>query len=113
MAQPRFSRVGFAVASTTKSSAVRHQDSKSGEDLGSGFAANWRSWVLALLLIAGVVVAVLHWGDVRKFAALVAHSKPLWLLAAAGAQVLTYVALAIEWALVLRLAKCRRPFAKL
>src|SRR6185437_10272936 len=51
--------------------------------------------------------------DVKKFAALVAHSSPLWLIAAAGAQVLTYVALAIEWALVLRAGKCRAPFGKL
>jgi glycosyltransferase 2 family protein len=101
------------MASRTKKQAVaRHEAETSGEQ-PSGFADNWRSWLLALLLIAGVVIAVLHWGDVKKFAALVAHSKPLWLLAAAGAQLLTYVALAIEWALVLRLAKCRRPFGKL
>ena len=79
----------------------------------SGFVANWRSWLLAVLLVAGVVVAVLHWGDVKKFAALVAHSRPLWLLAAVAAQLLTYVALAVEWALVLRAGKCRAPFGKL
>ena len=78
-----------------------------------GFAANWRSWLLALLLVAGVVVAVLHWGDVKQFAALVSHSQPLWLLAGAGAQLLTYVALALQWRQVLRAAKCRAPFGKL
>ena len=78
-----------------------------------GFAANWRSWLLAILLIAGVVVAVLHWGDVKQFAALVSHSQPLWLLAGAGAQLLTYVALALQWRQVLRAAKCRAPFGKL
>jgi uncharacterized protein (TIRG00374 family) len=75
--------------------------------------ANWRSWLLAVLLIAGVVVAVLHWGDVRNFAELVAHSEPLWLLAGVVAQLLTYVALAIQWALVLRAADRRSPFGKL
>jgi uncharacterized protein (TIRG00374 family) len=90
--------------------ATKSEDSR-GEQ-ASRFA-NWRSWLLALLLIAGVVFAVLHWGDVRKFAALVAHSQPLWLLAAAAAQILTYVVLAVEWALVLRVAGCRRPFGKL
>ena len=79
----------------------------------SGFAAHWRSWLFALLLIAGVVAAVLHWGDVKKFAALVAHAKPLWLLVAFAAQVLTYVALAVEWKLVLRAGKCRAAFRKL
>ena len=78
-----------------------------------GAAANWRSWLLALLLIAGVIVAVLHWGDVKNFAGLVAHSQPLWLLAAAAAQLLTYVALAVQWAMVLRAGKCRAPFGKL
>jgi uncharacterized protein (TIRG00374 family) len=101
MAQPRASSVGDAMA--TASDSVESE---------SAFA-NWRSWLLALLLVAGVVFAVLHWGDVKKFAELVAHSEPLWLVAAAGAQLLTYVALAIEWALVLRAGNCRAPFGKL
>ena len=101
------------MASSTKNKAPARGEADKTDEQPSGFAANWRSWLLALLLIAGVVIAVLHWGDVKKFGALVAHSKPLWLLAAAAAQLLTYVALAIEWALVLRLAKCRRPFGKL
>jgi glycosyltransferase 2 family protein len=102
MAQPRRTGVGVAMASATKD---RKQEA-------SAFA-NWRSWLLALLLVAGVIVAVLHWGDVKKFAALAMQAKPLWLIAAAGAQVLTYVSLAIEWALVLRAGKCRYPFGKL
>jgi uncharacterized protein (TIRG00374 family) len=101
------------VASTSKANGARQASKQRDEQESSGFAANWRSWLLALLLIAGVVVAVLHWGDVKKFAALVAHSKPLWLLAAVVAQLLTYVALAIEWTLVLRAGKCRAPFGKL
>jgi uncharacterized protein (TIRG00374 family) len=93
------------MASTTRTEA----DDQS----GSGFATNWRSWLLALLLIAGVVVAALHWGDVEQFAALVSHSQPLWLLAAAAVQLLTYVALALQWRQVLRAADCRAPFGKL
>jgi glycosyltransferase 2 family protein len=114
MAQQRPSRVGSAVASTTKSqSPERRGPGAAADEQQSGFAANWRSWLLAALLIAGVVVAVLHWGDVKKLAALFTHAKPMWLLAAAAAQVLTYVTLAIEWRLVLRMAKCRSPFGKL
>ena len=114
MAQPRASRVGSAMASRTKGqNPAQAKGRKAADGPPSGFAANWRSWLLAGLLIAGVVVAVLHWGDVKKFAALVAHAQPLWLLAGAAAQVLTYVALAVEWTLVLRLAKCRSPFGKL
>ena len=119
MAQLRPRRVGFAMASTTKSQTrksqtrVKRKAAKAADEQPSGIAANWRSWLLAALLIAGVIVAVLHWGDVKKFAALVTHAKPLWLLAAVGAQVLTYVSLAIEWTLVLRMARCRSPFGKL
>jgi uncharacterized protein (TIRG00374 family) len=114
MAQLRPRRVGVAVASRTNKTnrgERRADDSEVGEQ--HGFTANWRSWLLALLLVAGMVVALLHWGDVKKFAELVAHSRPLWLLAAAAAQLLTYVALAIEWALVLRAGNCRCEFGKL
>ena len=48
-----------------------------------GLSSSWRSWLLALLLIAGLVIAVLHWGDVKKFAALIATAQPMWLLIAA------------------------------
>src|SRR6476469_1357179 len=105
VAQALASRVGAAVATMTDAEPERQER--------PGVASNWRSWLLALLLIAGVVVAVLHWGDVKKFAELVSHSQPLWLIAAAVAQLLTYVALASQWALVLRAGNCRAPFGKL
>ena len=113
MARRGASRVGHAMAtSNPQADASDICGTNEGKD-GGGFTANWRSWLLALLLIAGVIVAVLHWGDVKKFADLVTHAQPLWLLAAAAAQLLTYVALAIQWALVLRAGNCRAPFGKL
>ena len=75
--------------------------------------SNWRTWFLAALLAAAVIFAIFHWGDVKKFAALVAQAQPLWLLAAFGAQLLTYLALAIEWHLVLRACDCDTKFVKL
>ena len=75
--------------------------------------ANWRTWVLGLLLAAAVVFAAFHWGDVRQFANLIAHAEPLWLLAAFVAQLLTYIALAAEWLVVLRACDCKTSFAKL
>jgi uncharacterized protein (TIRG00374 family) len=75
--------------------------------------ANWRTWLLALLLVAAVVFAGFHWGDVKKFAELVTHAEPLWLLVAFTTQLLTYVALAVEWLLVLRACDCKTSFAKL
>ena len=108
MARARFSGVGDAMATVSKT-----HDRENGDRESSPIASNWRSWLLAVLLVGGVIVAVLHWGDVKKFAELVAHARPLWLLAAAAAQLLTYVALALQWALVLRAGNCRAPFAKL
>ena len=100
------------MASASKTGGAKHAGS-SDDGESSAFTANWRSWLLAVLLVVGVVIAVLHWGDVKKFADLVAHSRPLWLLAAVAAQLLTYVALAVEWGIVLHAGKCRAPFGKL
>jgi uncharacterized protein (TIRG00374 family) len=113
MTQPKSKPVASASASRSEEEAGAHRPLSMNDEEGSGFASNWRSWLLAFLLIAGVVIAVLHWGDVKQFAALVAHSKPLWLLAAIAAQLLTYVALAVQWALVLSAGKCSKPFGKL
>ena len=73
----------------------------------NGLSSSWRGWLLAALLIAGLVVAVLHWGDVKKFAALVLDAKPLWLAIAAGLQLATYFGLSAQWWLTLR--KGRTP----
>src|SRR5689334_18230502 len=70
--------------------------------------SNWRSWLLGALLIAAVVVAVIHWGDVKKFAALLRQARPLWLAVAAGLQILTYVGLAAQWWLTLKEAETPR-----
>jgi uncharacterized protein (TIRG00374 family) len=113
MAQLPRNRVACDVASLRKIDRGTEEPSEVEVAERSGFASNWRSWLLALLLIAGVVVAVLHWGDVKEFAKLVAHAKPLWLVAAVAAQLLTYVALALEWTIVLRAGKCRSPFGQL
>lgn len=69
--------------------------------------SGWRSWLLAALLIGGLVVAVLHWADVKAFGQLVTQAKPLWLALALGLQLATYIGLAAQWWLVLR--KGRTP----
>jgi uncharacterized protein (TIRG00374 family) len=63
--------------------------------------SSWRSWLLAALLVAGLVVAVLHWADVKTFARLVAQTKPQWLIVATVLQLATYAALAAQWRLAL------------
>jgi uncharacterized protein (TIRG00374 family) len=75
---------------------------KKKNSISSKVASSWRSWFLAVLLIAGLVIAVLHWGDVKRFGKLLTEAKPLWLLAAAALQLATYFGLAAQWWLVLR-----------
>lgn len=87
---------------------VRHERS-----LVQKAVASWRTWFLTLLLVAAVVFAAFHWGDVKLFAELVAHSEPLWLIAALATQLITYVLLAVEWQLVLKACDCDAPFLKL
>lgn len=64
--------------------------------------SSWRSWVLALLLVGGLIIAVLHWGDVKTFGKLLTEAKPIWLVVAVALQLATYVGLAAQWWLVLR-----------
>ncbi len=73
----------------------------------------WRRWLLALLLIAALVVAALHFGDFKKFAQLVSRAEPLWLVGALLLQLATYASLAGEWFLVLRAGKSKRPMREL
>jgi uncharacterized protein (TIRG00374 family) len=80
------------------------------EDKNKGALSNWRSWLLAALLIAAIVLAIVHWGDVKKFAALLKQARPQWLAVAAGLQILTYAGLAAQWWLTLKEADTpRRP----
>jgi uncharacterized protein (TIRG00374 family) len=76
-------------------------------------ATSWRTWLLGLLLVAALLFAAFHWGDVKKFAELLSKAKPMWLLGAFALQVGTYVTLAIEWRLVLKASQCPAPMAGL
>lgn len=78
-----------------------NNDQEQGSQTEGAFS-NWRGWFLAAMLIAGLVVAAVHWGDVEHFAALLTQAKPLWLALAALLQLATYVGLAAQWWLVLR-----------
>jgi len=80
----------------------RQQSSKPAEPEQPGFFSSWRGWFMAALLVAGIVVAVLHWGDVKRFGKLLTEARPLWLLIAVALQFATYVGLAAQWWLTLR-----------
>ena len=83
------------------------QAGKQPESLTRKFLSSWRSWALAVLLIGGIIIAALHWGDVKAFGKLLTEAKPLWLAVAVALQLATYVGLAAQWWLVLR--KGRTP----
>ena len=81
------------------------ENNRKDAEAGEGFFSSWRGWFLAAMLIAGLVVAVLHWGDVKRFGKLLTEAKPVWLAVAALLQLGTYVGLAAQWWLVLRRAR--------
>jgi uncharacterized protein (TIRG00374 family) len=71
------------------------------QDDDPGLGSKWRGWLLAVLLVAALIVAIIHWGDVEKFADLLKKARPLWLGAAAVLQLGTYTGLSAQWWLVL------------
>jgi uncharacterized protein (TIRG00374 family) len=79
----------------------------------ASFWKNWRSWLLVVLIAGAIVVAALHWGDVKKFAEITAHAEPQWLAGALLLQISTYVSLSAQWWLVLRNAGSGKPLLKL
>jgi len=69
----------------------------------------WRQWFFGVLLIAALVGAVVHFGELRNFAELVRKVEPGWLIFAVALQLSTYVSLALGWKAVLEQAE-GRPF---
>jgi glycosyltransferase 2 family protein len=76
-------------------------------------STRWRSWFLALLIVAGLFAAIVHWGEVRRFALLLQQSAPGWIAVALLLQLSTYVSVAAGWSAVLRRANMRRPMQAL
>jgi uncharacterized protein (TIRG00374 family) len=76
-------------------------------------SGRWRSWFFGLVLIAALVGAVLHWGEIRQFALLVQRAQPGWLALAVTLQLSTYASVAAGWAAVLRTAGTPMPLRRL
>jgi uncharacterized protein (TIRG00374 family) len=104
----------MAENSSKHSRRAAHRRRKEDKAPGDGaLHASWIKWLIPLLLVGGLVVAALHWGDLRAFAKLLASVEPLWLLGALALQILTYAALSGEWALVLAAGGKRAPIGRL
>jgi uncharacterized membrane protein YbhN (UPF0104 family) len=56
---------------------------------------------LGVLGVAVLAFGVLHFGDLESFGQMLRQAQPLWLLAAAGLQVITYMSVSLGWKLVL------------
>lgn len=69
---------------------------------------SWRQGFFGILLIAALVGAVLHFGELRNFAVLLKRVQPGWLLIAVVLQLSTYLSLALGWQFILKQAEPRQ-----
>lgn len=71
-------------------------------------------FVISILLLVGVVVfSVRHVGEARRFATLIEHAEPLWVILAVALQVGTYVCAGTIWGRVAAAAGHPLPTPKL
>lgn len=71
------------------------------------------SWLPGLIVLPALVVLVLHYGSMQRFAQLARDARPEWFLPAFGAQLTTYAFAALAWRQVLGRAGHQRPFRSL
>jgi len=90
-----------------------HADKRSRDARIKSSAGRWRRWVIVILIAGAIVVAALHWGDVKKFAELTSKAEPGWLAGALLLQFTTYLSLSAQWWLVLKRAGSGRPILEL
>lgn len=70
----------------------------------------FKSWFFGILLLAGVIAAVTHLGEIEHFAKLAREAKPKWLLVALILQFGTYVCTAAVWKRALYYVNIRQSF---
>lgn len=70
-------------------------------------------WLFALLALAGLVFAVVHFGNLARFAEIARHAQPWWLLVGLLLQASTYVSVALGWRAVLARAGAPQPLRRL
>jgi len=69
--------------------------------------------VFPVLLVGALLVAVLHFGDLKKFAELLTKARPAWLGVALALQAATYWFLSAQWWLALKYAGSPLPMKEL
>ena len=87
---------------------IKRMDERSGPAKQGAAAVSggrrWRLWLSGALILGGLIVLVVHRGEIGQVLNLAAAAQPLWLAAALALQALTYVSAASVWYLVLRRA---------
>jgi glycosyltransferase 2 family protein len=72
------------------------------QERGKRHAWRWFSWLPGLVMLLALVAVVTHRAEGQRFALLLSHAQPAWLLAAAALQLATYLCAAGVWQRVLR-----------
>ena len=73
----------------------------------------WQRWIFPVLLVGALIVAVLHFGDLKKFAALLGKAQPGWLAVALVLQGATYALLSAQWWVALKQGRSPLSFKEL
>jgi len=78
---------------------------------------NWfhliAAWLFGVVILAGLVIFIMHFGAIEIFMAKLRGANPAWLAAAVGCQLATYVSAAAVWFRVLKRARAPLPFLSL
>lgn len=77
------------------------------------FQEKLRSWLLGVLLLAGLIMVISHIGELENFAILVRRAEPVWLLLALLLQAGTFLSVAAVWYLALRAGGTPHSFLSL
>jgi len=80
---------------------------------GGASLRRWVVWIPPVLLIGALIAAILHFGELERFLAILRRARPLWLVAAALLQISTYASVALGWRAVLREADAPQPLRRL
>ncbi|HEX7796647.1 MAG TPA: hypothetical protein VF456_19935, partial [Vicinamibacterales bacterium] len=65
-------------------------------------SATLAAWLIALVVFGAFVALFLHFSELEKLSQLLRHIQPIYLLAGAGLQTLTYFCAAAVWYVALR-----------
>ena len=81
------------------------------------WTGNWShliaAWLFGVVILAGLVTFIMHFGAIEIFMAKLRGANPAWLAAAVGCQLATYVSAAAVWFRVLKRARSPLPFLSL